>query len=35
MSSCGHEGDKLECVDKLCYLGDLISAGEGAEEALR
>jgi len=27
--------DKLKCVDKLCYLEDLIGAGEGAEEASR
>jgi len=26
--------DKLECVDKFCYLGDLIDAGGGAEEVL-
>jgi len=26
---------KLECVDKFCYLGDLIGAGGGAEEAAR
>jgi len=26
---------KLECVDKFCYLGDLIGAGGGAEETLR
>jgi len=25
----------LECVDKFCYLEDLIGAGGGAEEALR
>jgi len=24
--------DKLECVDKVCYLGDVIGAGGGAEE---
>ena len=24
---------KLECVDKFCYLGDMIGAGGGAEEA--
>ena len=27
--------DKLECVDKFCYLGDMIGAGGGAEEASR
>jgi len=27
--------DKFACVDKFCYLGDLISAGRGAEEASR
>ena len=26
---------KLECVEKFCYLGDMIQAGGGAEEALR
>ena len=25
----------LECVDKFCYLGDMIAAGGGAEEASR
>jgi len=25
--------DKFECVDKFCYLGDLIGTGGGAEEA--
>jgi len=25
--------DKLECVDKFCYLGDLIGTGGGAAEA--
>jgi len=25
--------DKLECADKFCYLGDLIGASGGAEEA--
>ncbi len=29
------EGDTLECVDKFCYLGDMIGAGGGAEEASR
>jgi len=24
--------DKLECVDKLCYLGDFIDAGRRAKE---
>ena len=24
--------DMLECVDKLCYLGDMISSGGGAED---
>ncbi len=27
--------EKLECVDRFCYLGDMIGAGEGAEEASR
>jgi len=27
--------DKLEYVDKFCYLGDLIGAGGGVEEASR
>jgi len=27
--------DKLECDDNFCYLGDLIGAGGGAEEASR
>jgi len=26
---------KLECVNKFCYLGDMIGAGGGAEEASR
>ena len=26
---------KLECVEKFCYLGDMIGAGGGAEEASR
>ena len=26
---------KLECVSKFCYLGDMIGAGGGAEEATR
>ena len=26
---------KLECVDKFCYLGDMIGAGGGAEESSR
>jgi len=26
---------RLECVDKFCYLGDMIGAGGGAEEASR
>src|SRR5665811_653595 len=25
----------IECVDKFCYLGDMIGAGGGAEEAAR
>ena len=29
------ESDKLECVNKFCYLGDMIGAGGGAEEASR
>ena len=28
-------GDTLECVDKFCYLGDMIGSGSGAEEASR
>src|SRR5271157_5206058 len=27
--------EKLECVDKFCYLGDMIGAGGGAEDAVR
>jgi len=27
--------DKLECVDMLCYLGDMIGTGGEAEEALQ
>jgi len=27
--------DNLKCVDKFCYLGDLIGAGGGAEGASR
>ena len=27
--------DTLECVDKFCYLGDMISSGNGAEETFR
>jgi len=27
--------DKLECIDKFCYLGDLIIARGEAEEASR
>ena len=30
----GH-GDKLEYVDRFCYLGDMIGAGGGAEDAAR
>ena len=26
-------GDSLECVDKFCYLGDMIGSGGGAEDA--
>ena len=26
-------GDTLECVDKFCYLGDMIGSGGGAEDA--
>src|SRR5258706_542922 len=29
------EGDTLECVNKFCYLGDMIGAGGGAEKASR
>ena len=28
-------GDALECVDKFCYLGDMIGRGGGVEEAIR
>ena len=28
-------GDTLECVDKFCYLGDMIGSGGGAEQACR
>ena len=28
-------GEKLDCVEKFCYLGDMIGAGGGAEEASR
>ena len=27
--------DKLECVEKFCYLGDIIGSGGGSEEAAR
>ena len=27
--------DKLECVSKFCYLGDMIGSAGGAEEASR
>ena len=34
--SIGPERDqKLACVDKFCYLGDMIGTGGGAEEASR
>ena len=29
------DGQSLECVEKFCYLGDMIGAGGGAEEAAR
>ena len=29
------EDGKLECVDRFCYLGDMIGAGGGVEEASR
>ena len=29
------DGSKFELVDKFCYLGDMLCAGEGAEEASR
>ena len=29
------QNDKLECVEKFCYLGDMIGSGGGAEEASR
>ena len=28
-------GDTLECVDKFCYLGDMIGSEGGTEEASR
>ena len=28
-------GDTLECVEKFCYLGDMIGSRGGAEEASR
>ena len=27
------QNDKLQCVEKFCYLGDMIVSGEGSEEA--
>jgi len=27
--------DKLECIDKFCYFGDLFGGGRGAEEISR
>ena len=30
-----YDGSKFECVDKFCYLGDMLSAGGGAEEAAK
>ena len=27
--------ESLECVDKFCYLGGMIDAGEGAGDAVR
>ena len=27
--------EKLECVEQFCYLGDMIGAGGGAEDASR
>ena len=27
--------EKLECVERFCYLGDMIGAGGGAKEASR
>ena len=29
------DGSKFECVDKFCYLGDMLCAGGGAKEASR
>ena len=29
------QNDKLECVEKLCYLKDMIGSGGGSEEAAR
>jgi hypothetical protein len=29
------DGSKFELVDKFCYLGDMLSAGGGAEDASR
>ena len=28
-------GDKIEVVDKFCYLGDMIGSGGGVEETSR
>ena len=30
-----NSGEVLECVDKFCYLGDMIGRGGGVEEAVR
>ena len=30
-----YSGEKLDCVEKFSYLGDMIGAGGGAEEASR
>ena len=29
------QNDKLECVEKFCYLGDMIRSGGGSEEAAK
>ena len=40
MGKCKHGvelliGDKIEVVDKFCYLGDMIGSGGGVEETLQ
>ena len=29
------QNDKLECIKKFCYLGDMIGSGGGSEETAR